>query len=412
MKLDMQKVRADFPILNQHVNGKPLVYLDSGATSQRPASVLAAVDTYYKTIAANPHRGVYAMAEASTEVYENGRARVAAFVGGAKPQEIIFTRNTTESLNLLAYSFAPTVLQKGDAIVIPVSEHHSNLVPWQRAVKAAGAELRYLYPNDTGTITDAEIEQKITPGVKIVAFAEVSNVLGCRLPVEKLVARAKEVGAYTVLDCAQSVPHFALNLPASGVDFAAFSGHKMYAPMGIGVLYGRAELLEAMPPFLSGGDMIEYVAEQDTTYAPLPQKFEAGTQNVGGVVGLTAAIDYMDNLGWDVIEPHEAVLMHHALAGMAKLPYIKVQGNPDPAAPRYGALSFMVEGVHPHDVASILDSEGIAVRAGHHCAQPLVHYLGLNATCRASFGIYNTLEEVDALLAALPKVRKVMGYGD
>lgn len=408
----MRNIRDDFPVLHQDVHGKPLVYLDSAATSQRPQAVIDATSKFYSTVGASPHRGLYSLAEEATQMYEDARTVVANFIGTQNPEEIIFTRNTSESLNLLACSFAPMVLKPGDSIVITILEHHSNLVPWQRAAQLAGATLEYIYLNENGTLREEEIEQKITERTKIVAFAHVSNVLGCRLPVEKLVARAKQVGAATILDCAQSIPHFKVNLRELDVDFAAFSGHKMYAPMGIGVLYGRKELLDKMPPFLLGGDMIEYVEEQTTTYAPVPYKFEAGTQNGGGAVELVAAIRYIESIGWETIEKNEAELIRYLMEGLKAIPYIEIIGNQDPAAERHGVVAFNVQDVHPHDVASILDSEGVAIRAGHHCAQPLMKYLGVNATCRASIGMYSTKEDIDALLAALPKTRRYLGFAD
>lgn len=408
----MMNVRKDFPVLATQANGKPVVYLDSAATSQRPVQVLNAIDEFYRTSGSSPHRGIYSLAETATSAYEDTRKKVAHFVGADSTMRVIFTRNTTESLNLLAYSYAPTVLGKGDKIVIPISEHHSNLIPWQRAAKAAGATLEYLYLDENCEIPDSEIEEKITSNTKIVAFAHVSNVLGRKLPIEKIIVKAKSVGATTILDCAQSVPHFKINLAELDVDFAVFSGHKMYAPFGIGVLVGKEKLLDAMPPFLSGGDMIEYVQEQETTWAPVPEKFEAGTQNVGGAVGLSAAIDYLSTLDWAEIEAHEEELMCYLMEGLKAIPYVNIVGSQDVNARRYGVVSFTIDGVHPHDVASIMDTEGVCIRAGHHCAQPLMHYLHLPATCRASLGIYSNKEDIDALLGAIPVTRRLLGYAD
>lgn len=407
----MKNYAADFPAINQQVNGKRLVYLDSAATAQRPKQVLDAMTNFYSTISANPHRGIYTMGAKATLAYEGARETVAGFVG-VKPEEIVFTRNATEALNLVAFCYAAVVLKPGDSVVITIAEHHSNLVPWQRAAKAAGARLVYLYLDKDGNIPEEEINAKIDETTRLVAFAHVSNVLGNRLPVAKLVRRAKEVGAKTVLDCAQSIPHFAVDLHALDVDFAAFSGHKLYAPMGIGALYARLSLLEEMPPFLAGGDMIEYVEQQNTTYAPPPQKFEAGTQNAGGAVGFAAAIKYVQAIGWPEIEQHEVALMRRLVEGLSQIPHVHILGNQSPAAERYGVVSFTVDDVHPHDVSSILDNEGIAVRAGHHCAQPLLTYLGVASSCRASLGLYNTTQDVDALLEALPKTRRWLGYGD
>ncbi|MDR0861238.1 MAG: SufS family cysteine desulfurase [Oscillospiraceae bacterium] len=405
---------ADFPALNQQVNGNRLVYLDSAATSMRPQSVLDAAVDFYSTKGANPHRGVYKMAEEATAAYENSRAAVASYLS-IDTDELIFTRNASESLNIVMYSYALDALKPGDSIVIPVSEHHSNLVPWQRAAARTGATLEYLYVDRvTGAISDDELERKITSKTKIVAFAHVSNVLGVLFPIEKLIARAKAVGAVTVLDCAQTIAHMPLDLHALDVDFAAFSGHKMYAPMGIGGLYGKRELLARMEPFLFGGDMIEYVREQDTTFAPAPQKFEAGTQNAGGAVALAAAIDYIKAIGWDILEAREAALMRRLVAGLNGLKDVTVIGDSNPDAPRYGVVAFNLRDVHSHDVASILDSYGIAIRAGQHCAAPLMDYLQLpfKSSCRASLALYNTEEDVDRLLECLPLVRGKMGYGD
>ena len=401
----------DFPILNQAMNNKRLVYLDNAATVQRPLPVLRAVDEFYRTQNANPHRGLYALSIEATQQYEDARHTVAEFIGAEKDCEVIFTRNASESLNLVAYSYGLTFLKEGDEIVLPVSEHHSNLVPWQMVAKAKGAKLVYLYPDEDGRLTDAEIEAKITAKTKVVALAHVSNVLGSVYPVAKIAAKAHSVGAVVVLDCAQSIPHMAVDVKKLGADFAAFSGHKMMAPMGIGVLYGREELLNAMPPFLRGGEMIEYVHEQDATFAPLPQKFEAGTQNVGGAVGLEAAVRYLQSVGYEKIQRTEQELLNYALDGMAKIPHVTVYAGTGNRHDRCGVISFNVDGVHPHDVSSILDMDGIAIRAGHHCAQPLMEYLQVNATCRASLYFYNTKEDIDLFLESLKKVRGWLGLG-
>jgi cysteine desulfurase/selenocysteine lyase len=412
MAINYNNIPEDFPILAQKINGHRFVYLDSAATSMRPNHVLDRIDAFYKSSAANPHRGVYALAERATAAYEGARASVARFVG-ADAEEIVFTRNASESLNLVMYCYAQYNLGRGDSVVIPVSEHHSNLVPWQIAAAKTGAELRYLYVDkETGAIPDAELERKIDKTTKIVAFAHVSNVLGLRFPVEKLVSRARDVGAVTVLDAAQSVPHFPVDFHALGVDFAAFSAHKMYGPMGVGALYGRRGLLEQMPPFLFGGDMIEYVREQDTDFAAPPHKFEAGTQNAGGAVGLAAAVEYIESLGWERIESGEAALMRRLTAGLAGQKHVSVIGDANPADGRYGVVAFNIADVHSHDAATILDSYGIAIRAGAHCAHPLLDYLGVKASCRASLGVYNTEQDVDRLLECIPLVRRKLGYGD
>ena len=402
----------DFPILAADENGNRLVYLDSAATTQHPTQVLDAVTNYYLHDNANPHRGVYELAMRATDAHEGARHRVAQFFH-AQDDEIVFTQNTTESLNLVAYSYGMHFLHEGDEIVISVAEHHSNLVPWQRVAKATGAEatgakLVYLYPNAAGYLTEEELDRKITAKTRLVAVGMVSNVLGLRAPVEAIVARAHAVGAVVVLDCAQSAPHMPVDVKKLDVDFAACSAHKLYAPMGMGALYARADLLDKMPPFLSGGDMIGAVHEHSATWAEGPRKFEAGTRNVGGEVGFAAALDYMDAIGWDAMMAHEHTLLDRMLKGMAQMPWLTVYGDPT-AANRFGVVSFNVNDVHPHDVATILDAGGVAVRAGHHCAQPLMDFLGIGSCCRASVAVYNTEADVDALLENLENVRKVMG---
>ena len=393
------------------MNGKRMAYLDNAATSQRPLSVIHAVDEFYRTQNANPHRGLYALSVAATERYENARHTVKEFIGAEKDCEVIFTRNASESLNLVAYSYGLAFLKEGDEIALPVSEHHSNLVPWQMVAQAKGAKLVYLYPDADGRLTDEEINSKITAKTKVVAVAHVSNVLGSVYPVRKIADKAHSVGAVVVVDCAQGIPHYKVDVKELGADFMAFSGHKMMAPMGIGVLYGREELLNKMPPFLRGGEMIEYVHEQSATFAPLPQKFEAGTQNVGGAVGLEAAIQYLQKVGYEKIHQTEQELLNYALDGMEQIPHVTVYGGTKNRADRCGVISFNVDGVHPHDVASILDADGVAIRAGHHCAQPLMEYLKVNATCRASVYFYNTKEDVDQFLESLRKVRGWLGLG-
>ncbi len=400
--------RRDFPLLHNMMNGKPLVYLDNGATTQKPESVIQAMCGYYGGCNANPHRGAYALSVQATDIYENARERTRQFIHAKSAKEIIFTKNATEALNLVAYSYGLTNIGAGDEIVLTISEHHSNLVPWQQVAKARGAVLRYIYLEADGNLSAADIETKITAKTKLVAVTQVSNVLGLVNPVKDIVARAHRAGAVVVVDGSQSVAHMAVDVQDIGADFFAFSGHKLLSPMGIGVLYGREALLDAMPPFLTGGDMIEYVEEQDTTFAELPAKFEAGTQNVGGAAGLTAAIDYLETFGFDNIQRIEKELVDYALPQLRALPYIELYGCDSRQDNKTGIITFNVKDVHPHDVATILDAEGVAVRAGHHCAQPLMKYLGQNATCRASFYLYNTKEDVDRWLAALKKVRTVM----
>lgn len=399
----------DFPLLKQTDEGKRLVYLDNGATTQKPLSVIRAIEQYYTTSNANPHRGAYELSVQATEIYENTREKVRDFLGAAKISEIIFTKNATESLNLIAYSYGMNFIQAGDEIVISIAEHHSNLVPWQQVAKAKGAVLKYLYVNTDGVLSEEELDSKITGKTKLVAVTHVSNVLGIINPVKRIAEKAHAVGAVVVVDGAQSIPHLPVNVRELDVDFFVFSGHKMLAPMGIGVLYGKEKLLDAMPPFLFGGDMIEYVQEQETTFAPLPAKFEAGTQNVGGAMGLSAAIDYLNRVGMSAIEECEKELVRYAITKLSKLPYITLYGCGD-LVDKTGVISFNVQDVHPHDVSTILDADGIAIRAGHHCAHPLLQYLGVNATCRASLYFYNTKDDVDALIDSLSRVRKVMGY--
>ena len=409
---DPQEFLKDFPLLHTQMNGKPIVYLDNGATTQKPEQVIRALCGYYGGCNANPHRGAYALSVEATEIYENARKVTAQFIHAKRPEEIIFTKNATEALNLVAYSYGLTNVGKGDEIVLTIAEHHSNLVPWQHVAKAKGATLKYIYLEKDGNLSDEDIETKITEKTKLVAVTQVSNVLGLKNDVKKVAKKAHSVGAVVVVDGSQSVAHQKVDVQDIDADFFAFSGHKMLSPMGIGVLYGKYDILDAMPPFLMGGDMIEYVQEQDTTFAELPAKFEAGTQNVGGAAGLQAAIEYLGKIGFDRIEAIEKELVDYALPQLRELPYIELYGCDSTRDNKTGIIAFNVKDVHPHDVATILDSTGVAVRAGHHCAQPLHRYLGLNASCRASFYLYNTKEDVDRWIAALKTVRSVLGYKD
>jgi len=402
--------RRDFPLLQNKMNGKPLVYLDNGATTQKPQLVIKAMEDYYRNSNANPHRGAYDLSVRATEIYENTRERVQKFLNAKKSCEIIFTKNATESLNLIAYSYGMNHIAAGDEIVITISEHHSNLVPWQRVAQAKGAVLNYIYLDKEDTISDEEIETKITGKTKIVAVTQVSNVLGIVNPIDKIIKKAHSVGAVAIVDGAQSVPHMKVDVQKMDADFLVFSGHKMLSPMGIGVLYGKEAILNEMEPFLCGGDMIDYVEEQHTDFAPLPAKFEAGTQNVGGAAGLRAAIDYIESVGFDEIERIEKELISYAVPKLQAMPFIELYGCKD-ITKKTGVITFNVKDIHPHDVASILDVDGIAIRAGHHCAQPLMQYLGVNATCRASFYFYNTKEDVDYFIDRLNHVRGVLGYG-
>lgn len=402
--------RQDFPILNDINN--PVVYLDNGATTQKPQAVINAVRDYYIAENANPLRGLYSLSVKATEAYEKARQSVAKFINAKESCEIIFTRNATESLNLIAYSYGMSKIQENDEIVISILEHHSNILPWQMVAKAKKATLKYMYTDVEGNISDEEILSKITEKTKIVSITQVSNVLGVKTPLEKIIKRAHAVGAIVVVDGAQGAPHLATDVQKLDCDFYAFSGHKMLAPMGIGVLYGKKSLLEEMPPFLRGGEMIDMVTEQDATFAPLPEKFEAGTPNVSGAIGLKAAIDYLNNVGFDKIEAQEKELMDLAYTELAKIPYVTIYGPKNPAL-RYGVLSFNIEGVHPHDVSSLVDYHGnIALRAGHHCAQPLLKFLKTPSTNRISFYFYNTKEDMYKFIEQIKQVRKWMGYND
>ena len=394
--------RKDFPIIENN----NIAYLDSGATTQKPKQVIDALKHYYEFDNANPHRGAYKLSIEATEMYDDARQKVAKFINAKDSTEIVFTRNATESLNLIAYSYGMNNIKKDDKIVVSIMEHHSNLVPWQNVCKKNDAKLEYMYINEEGLIPQEEIDKKIVPGVKIVGITQVSNVLGTINPVKEIVKKAHEVGAIAIVDGSQSTPHMKVDVQDIDADFFVFSGHKMLSAMGIGVLYGKKNLLEKMSPFLFGGDMIEYVYEQDTTFAPVPTKFEAGTQNVGGAVSLGAAIDYLNNIGIDNVEKMEKEIVKYAMEELAKLDFIDVYGPKD-LSKRSSVISFNVKGVHPHDVASVLDSENVCIRSGNHCAQPLLRYMGLDSTCRASFYIYNTKEDVDRLIIALNKTEKM-----
>ena len=390
--------KEDFPILNN----RDIAYLDSGATTQKPIQVIKEVEKFYEKYNANPHRGAYTLSIEATELYENTRAKIANFINARYKEEIIFSKNATESLNLIAYSYGLDNLKKDDKVVISIMEHHSNLVPWQKMTKQPGSKLKYMYINENYEITAEEIENKITEKTKIVGITHVSNVLGTINNVKKIIKYAHKKGAVVIVDASQSIPHMKIDVQDLDADFLVFSGHKMLAPLGIGVLYGKREILNKMTPFLMGGDMIEYVYEQETTFAPLPNKFEAGTQNVEGVIGLGAAIDYIENLGYDKIQEIEHEVISYARQELSKLDYLTLYTTPNEEN-HSSVISFNIKGVHPHDVASILDSEGVCVRSGNHCAQPLMRFLGIDSTCRASFYIYNTKDDVDKLVKALDK---------
>ncbi|MEU8899666.1 cysteine desulfurase [Nocardia sp. NPDC048505] len=408
--LDVARVRADFPILARTVrDGKPLVYLDSGATSQRPLAVLDAERRFLVEKNSAVHRGAHQLAEEATDAYEDARAAIARFVG-ADAGEIVFTKNATESLNLVTYTFAdprfPFHVGPGDEIVVTELEHHANLVPWQELARRTGATLKWYGVTDDGRIDLDSLE--LSPATKVVAFTHQSNVTGAVSDVAEIVRRAQAVGALTVLDACQSVPHMAVDFHALDVDYAAFSGHKMFGPSGVGVLYGRRALLEQMPPFITGGSMIETVTMAASTYAPPPQRFEAGVPMTSQVVGLGAAVRYIEELGIDNIAAHEHALVERALEGLGAIEGVRIVGPTD-NVDRGSAVSFVVDGIHAHDVGQILDDEGVAVRVGHHCAWPLMQRLGIPATARASFAAYNTLDEVDALVAAVRKAQKFFG---
>lgn len=394
----MNNIKKDFPLLEN----ENITYLDSGATTQKPIQVIKAVEEFYQKYNANPHRGAYSLSVEATEQYENTRTKIAKFINAKHREEIIFSKNATESLNLIAYSYGLDKLKKDDEVVISIMEHHSNLVPWQKMTKQTGSKLNYMYINENYEITDEEIENKITDKTKIVGITHVSNVLGTINNVKKIIKYAHKKGAVVIVDASQSIPHMKIDVQDLDADFLVFSGHKMLAPLGIGVLYGKREILNKMAPFLMGGDMIEYVYEQETTFAPLPNKFEAGTQNVEGVIGLGAAIDYIENLGYDKIQEIEHEVISYARQELSKLDYLTLYTTPNEEN-HSSVISFNIKGVHPHDVASILDSEGVCVRSGNHCAQPLMRFLGIDSTCRASFYIYNTKEDVDKLVKALDK---------
>ncbi len=404
----MNNVEKDFPTLLEKENGKRLVYLDNGATTHKPVSVINAVKNYYETSNANPHRGVYELSARATTIHENARKKLKSFINAPKEHEVIFTKGATEALNLVAYSYGMTFLRPGDEVIVYAAEHHANFVTWQRVAQVTGSTIQYVHPDSVGHFDLVEYEQKLSKKTKVVAVAEVSNVLGVRTPVEKITEMAHAVGAIVVLDCAQSIPHKQIDVKKMDVDFIAFSAHKMYGPMGIGALYGKEALLDKMPPFLYGGDMIAGVHESGSEYAGLPEKFEGGTQNIAGEAGLLAAMDYIEHIGWDKIVAHENILMTRLLNGMKDLDFVDIYGDLR-AEHKTGVVAFNVKDVHPHDTASILDMDGIAVRAGHHCAQPLMDHLKINSCCRASLGIYNVEADIDCFLESLPKIRGVMG---
>ncbi len=415
--MDMKKYRKDFPFfkaIDEH-NSKEnaqLVYFDTSATAQRPFLVIDAMSHFYATANANPLRGLYDLSERATVAYEHARNEVASFINAKDSSEIIFTRNTTESLNLVAYSYGLSNLKAGDEICITIMEHHSNILPWQMVCRQTGAKLVFMECDKaTGVISNEEINSKITEKTKIVSFAHVSNVLGVTNPVKKIADKAHEVGAVVVVDGAQSSAHKKIDVQQMDVDFFALSGHKLCGPMGIGALYGKKEILEKMPPFLTGGEMIEYVTRDSATWAEVPHKFEAGTVSAADAVGLGAAIRYIKSVGMDKIEEYDKYLTSLLIDGMKKIPHVNIVG-PQDGSKRSGIATFTIDGVHPHDIASLLSDEHIAIRAGHHCAQPLAQYLGVQSSARASLYFYNTPEEVQTFLEKLAQVRKWSGYKD
>lgn len=408
MNLIDPKIINDFPILERKFNGNRLVYLDNAATTQKPRNVIDAISDYYNNHNANPHRGAYTLSVEATSLYDSAKETVKKFINADSKDEIIFTKNCTESLNLLAFSLSG-FFEEGDEILLCVSEHHSNILPWMRLSKDKNLKLNYLYVNDEGIIPEKEYE-KINNKTKLVSIAQMSNVLGTIFPVKKISQIAHEKGAIVVVDAAQSIPHKKVDVKDIDADFMVFSAHKMLGPMGIGVLYGKKHLLDDMPPFLLGGDMIEYVYEDHVTYAEIPFKLEAGTQNVEGAVGLEAAIHYLEKIGLQNIENHEKILTEYAMQEMLKIPYINIYGPMD-LEKHGGIISFNVKDVHPHDVSTVLDSYGISSRAGHHCCQPLMRYMGINASVRISFYLYNSLEDIDVFIDSIKNVRKWLGYG-
>ena len=403
---DVARIREDFPILKQKIHGKPLVYLDNGATSQKPQAVIDALTRYYGAENSNIHRGVHSLSERATADYEAAREKVRGFINAPSDKEIVFVRGTTEAINLVAQSYARSFLQTGDEIIVSAMEHHSNIVPWQMVCAQVGARLRVIPINHDGEIVMEEYERLLNERTKFLALTHVSNALGTIVPVKEMIALAHARGVPVLLDGAQAVPHLKVDVRDLDCDFYAFSGHKMFGPTGIGVLYGRSELLERMPPYQGGGDMISLVTFEKTHYNVLPYKFEAGTPNIAGVIGLGAAVDYMQALAWNQVAAHEHALLTYATEAFAEIHPVRIIGT---AKEKAGVLSFVLDHVHAHDVGTILDQEGVAVRAGHHCAMPVMQRFGVPATTRASFAFYNTVEEIDVLVKAIRRVLKVFG---
>jgi cysteine desulfurase/selenocysteine lyase len=402
--LDVGKIRADFPILKQKIHGKPLVYLDNGATSQKPQSVIDTLNRYYSTENSNIHRGVHCLSERATAAYETARQKIKSFVNARSEQEIIFVRGTTEAINLVAQSYGRTFLKKGDEIIVSAMEHHSNIVPWQMLCEQIGARLRVIPINHDGELVLDEYRRLLGEKTKLVSVTHVSNALGTIVPVKDMVRLAHERNVPVLLDGAQAVPHLKVDVQELGCDFYAFSGHKLFGPTGVGILYGRSELLDAMPPYQGGGDMISLVTFEKTHYNVLPYKFEAGTPHIAGGIGLAAAIDYLAGLDWRQVAAHEHDLLAYATSALSNIDGLRIIGT---AKEKVGVISFVFEHVHAHDVGTILDQEGVAVRAGHHCAMPVMQRFGVPATTRASFALYNTREEIDVLVRGIHRALKV-----
>lgn len=405
---DVNKVRNEFPVLNQVINGKPLTYLDNAATSQKPRSVLDVLEKYYREDNANVHRGIHELSRRATLAYEGARARVAEWLGASDPAEVVWTRGTTESINLVAATWGMDHLEEGDEIVLSIMEHHSNIVPWQLLARRTQARLRYIEMDDEGKLDLGSLENVLTDRTRLVAVTHVSNALGTVNPVERVANAAHACGALVLLDGAQAVPHLKVDVGELGADFYAFSSHKMYGPTGTGVLWARKDILEKMSPYQGGGEMIGIVERDTSTWADIPHKFEAGTPNIAGAVGAAAAVDFLERAGYEAVREHEAGLLRYALDRMAEVPDLTVFG-PKELKDRSGVISFALGDAHPHDIATILDSEGVAIRAGHHCAQLVMKHLGVSATTRASFSLYNTFDDVDRLLEGLRVVQNIFG---
>ena len=403
---DVQQVRGEFPILGRTVNGKPLVYLDNAATSQKPQCVIDTIRRYYEQTNANIHRGVHTLSVQATQAYEQARAKVQRFINASRPEEIIFVRSATEAINLVAQAYGRSTLTDGDEIVICTMEHHSNIVPWQLLCEQTGARLRVAPINEAGELLFEQYEHLLNPRTKIVAMTYISNALGTINPVREITDAAHRHGAVVLIDGAQAAPHLPIDVQAIGCDFFALTGHKMFGPVGIGALFGKHELLDAMPPYQGGGEMILSVTFEKTTYNAVPHKFEAGTPNIAGAIGLGAAVDYLQRIGIDTVGAYESELLKYATAALQAIPQVRLIGT---AKHKAAVLSFLVGDIHPHDVGTILDAEGIAVRTGHHCAQPVMERFGLSATVRASLALYNTTEDIDALAAGIHKALEVFG---